>query len=104
MEDERRATEADPRIVFNRSDCPYECAAELPPKLRWQVTPCPRCRRPFHTFGSIHDDEGRVLWPPASVPRSPEEGQPGVRVKYVVTAEEAREAKAIVTPAMARDR
>ena len=88
MEDQRR-------IVFNRSDCPYGCGAELPSKLRWQATPCPRCGRPLHPLGSVSDDEGRVLWPPASVPRAPEEGQPGVRVEYVVTDEEYHEARAL---------
>ena len=103
MEDNDRATDGDPRIVFNRSDCPYGCGAELPPRLRWQSTPCPRCGRTYYTTGAIVDDEGRVLWPPASIPRSPEEGQPDVRVQYVVSDEDYRESKAIVSPAMARE-
>jgi len=82
--------EAELRIVFNRSDCPYGCGAELP-NLRWQRTPCPRCGRPIYQLSSVVDEEGRVLWPTASVPRSPEEGQPGVTVQYVVTGMDDRE-------------
>jgi hypothetical protein len=95
LEGNEPATEAGARIVFNRSDCPYGCGAELPPKLRWQVTPCARCRRPLHQRSAIVDEEGRVLWPPEGVPRPPDEGQHGVRVQYVVTAEDDRDWRAI---------
>jgi ribosomal protein S30 len=70
-------------------------APSCPPKLRWQVTPCARCRRPLHQRSAIVDEEGRVLWPPEGVPRPPDEGQHGVRVQYVVTAEDDRDWRAI---------
>ena len=94
----KRATEADRRIVFNRSDCPYGCGAELPPKLRWQATPCPRCGRPLYPLGPVIDEEGRVLWPPANVRRSSEEGQPGVRVQYIVTDIDVQERTELARP------
>ena len=95
MDEPQGATETEPRIVFNRTDCPYGCGAEVPLKLRWHVTPCPRCQRPWHLESSLQDAEGRPLWPAASVPRPPEAGQPGVLIEYVVTEEDHRELSAI---------
>ena len=79
----------EPRVVFNRSDCPYGCGEMLPATFRWQVTLCRRCGRSMHRLGDAIDEEGRLLWPPASVPRPPEAGQPDVEVEYVVDEAEA---------------
>ena len=81
-------------VVYNRSDCPYGCGATLEPGLRWQATPCRRCGRPLYPLDEALDDEGRLLWPPASVPRPPEVGRPGVVVWYVVGEEDAGARKA----------
>lgn len=87
--------QAEMRVVYNRADCPYGCGEPLPDRLRWQGTPCPRCERPLHPLGSIDDQEGRTLWPPAHVPKAPEAGQPGVTVWYVVREDEVPERKVI---------
>jgi hypothetical protein len=81
-------------VVFNRSDCPYGCGASLEPSLRWQATPCRRCGRPLYPLNEALDDEGQLLWPPATVPRPPEAGKPGVVVWYVVGEEDAGARKA----------
>ena len=81
-------------VVFNRSDCPYGCGASLEPGLRWQATPCRRCGRPLYPLNEAMDDEGRLLWPPASVPRPPEADKTGAVVWYVVGEEEAGARKA----------
>ena len=83
------------RVVYNRADCPYGCGELLPENLRWQGTPCRRCGRPLYPLSSIDDQEGRILWPPAHIPRPPEAGQPDVTVWYVVREDEAPEGKAI---------
>ena len=90
-----RLMETPSREVFNRSDCPYGCGAPLDPQLRWQATPCRQCGRPLYPVGEIADPEGRIVWPPANVPRPPEAGLPGVQVWYVVGDEEAQARKAI---------
>ncbi len=72
------------RIVYNRPDCPYDCGEPLPPKLRWQATPCPRCGRALYPLSEVVNDAGEVLWPPAEVPRPSEAGLPSVDVWYVV--------------------
>jgi hypothetical protein len=82
------------RIVFNRPDCPYGCGAALAPDLRWQETPCHRCGRPLFPLTATEAD-GQVLWPPPSIPRPAEAGQPDVQIWYVVGEEDAREAIAI---------
>jgi hypothetical protein len=90
--------ETQSRWIFNRPDCPYGCGAPLDSKLRWQATPCHRCGRPLYPAIEVTDLEGRSIWPPASVPRPPEAGEPDVGVYYVITEEEAQAREAIGKP------
>lgn len=80
--------DAEVRVLYNRPDCPYYCGEPLPPKLRWQGPPCPRCGRPLYPFSEVVNDAGEVLWPPPVVPRPSEAGLPGVTVWYVVRKDE----------------
>ena len=82
-------------VVFDRADCPYGCGTPLAAGLRWQATPCRGCGRPLHPVGPVVDEDGRQLWPSASVPRPPPVPQ-GTEFWYVVREEDAAERIAIV--------
>jgi hypothetical protein len=77
-------------VVYNRHDCPYGEGTPLPPKLRWQRTPCPGCGRPLFPLQAVLRD-GVEIWPPAHVPRPAQSDDHNRTVWYVVTEDDARE-------------
>jgi hypothetical protein len=61
-----------------------------------QATPCRGCGRPLYPVGSILDDAGQEVWPPASVSRPPMPVPADSEFWYVVGEEEAGERNAIL--------
>lgn len=86
-----QATPSSGPIVLNRADCPYGCGSELPPRLRWNRTPCLGCERPLFVLSAVPGEGGdwfATVWPPPAIPRPPGTQDPA-DVFYVVTDAEA---------------
>lgn len=78
------------RERFDRPDCPYGCGESLPAHLTWDVTECPRCRRPIYARQEldIHEHGTTYQWPPPDASWR----LPGAHRWYAVRAEDRPDA------------